>query len=90
LLVQGSVFTGNRMALAAKDLSIAYVMGNRFQENGIVFGAYRKKPIYGGARIVRLPNEYQANDRDTEQDEHSAVEASGTLDAQARRIFGMP
>lgn len=90
LLVRGSTFTGNRMALAAKDLSIAYVMDNRFLENGIILGAYRKKPIYGGARIVRLPNDYRDNGRDTEQDEHSAVEAAGTLDEQARRIFGMP
>jgi Right handed beta helix region len=41
LLVRGSRFEGNRVALVAKDLSIAYAEGNVFVENQVVFGAYR-------------------------------------------------
>lgn len=90
LLVVRSRFVSNRLALASKDLSVAYVSGNVFTGNEIVFGAYRKKPIYGGARVMRYTNEYRDNTRDQEVDELSAVVARDSLDSATRRMFGMP
>lgn len=90
LLVTGSRFLSNRLALASKDLSVAYVAGNSFIGNEIVFGAYRKKPIYGGARVMRYANDYRDNTRDQEVDELSAVVARDTLEAATRKMFGMP
>ena len=87
LLVRASRFQGNRMALAAKDLSIAYVEGNVFLDNTIVFGAYRKKPIYGGARVVRYANEYVGNGKDQEVDSLSAVVQQEVLEEKVKKIF---
>lgn len=87
LLVRASRFEGNRMALAAKDLSIAYVEGNSFLENRVVFGAYRKKPIYGGARVMRYANEYVGNTSDQEVDELSAVVPQERLDEKVLKMF---
>ncbi|MCB9185076.1 MAG: right-handed parallel beta-helix repeat-containing protein [Flavobacteriales bacterium] len=87
LLVMDSRFEGNRLALASKDLSVAYVSGNTFRDNGIVFGAYRKKPIYGGARVMRYANAYEGNTRDQEVDDLSAVVARDTLEEATLRMF---
>jgi hypothetical protein len=85
LLVRDSRFEGNRLALAAKDLSVAYAEGNAFSGNEVVFGAYRKKPIYGGARVVRGRNEYAGNARELEADALSTV---GSVDALDERTLG--
>lgn len=90
LLVVGSRFDSNRLALASKDLSVAYVSGNIFTGNEIVFGAYRKKPIYGGARVMRYANEYRENTRDQEIDELSAVVSRDSLETETRKMFGLP
>ncbi|MBK7382009.1 MAG: right-handed parallel beta-helix repeat-containing protein [Flavobacteriales bacterium] len=87
LLVRGSRFEGNRLALAAKDLSIAYVEGNIFTGNRIIFGAYRKKPIYGGARVMRYANEYSGNEKEQELDSLSAVVPKEVLGADVIGIF---
>ncbi|MBK8499140.1 MAG: CotH kinase family protein [Flavobacteriales bacterium] len=87
LLVRASRFVGNRMALAAKDLSIAYVEGNVFLDNAIVFGAYRKKPIYGGARVMRYANEYVNNGKEQEVDAMSNVVHADALDEKTLRMF---
>lgn len=89
LLVMGSRFQANGSALVAKDLSIAYASDNAFIGNRTVFAAYRKKPIYGGARVVRYRNLLDANAQEQQADELSAiVEASG-LDEKVRRMFGL-
>ncbi len=88
LLVRGSRFEGNRMALAAKDLSIAYVEGNTFIDNRIIFGAYRKKPIYGGGRVMRYANEYVGNGKEQEVDALSAVVTQEKLDEKVLKTFG--
>ena len=88
LMVRGSRFEGNRLAIAAKDLSIAYVEGNTFIENKIVFGAYRKKPIYGGARVMRYANEYVGNIKEQEVDELSAIVPQEKLDEKVLKTFG--
>lgn len=88
VLVRASRFQGNRLALASKDLSIAYAQDNTFVDNGIVFGAYRKKPIYGGARVMRGANEYVGNGREQEVDELSAV-VQQELDAKTLKAFGV-
>ncbi|HRH37020.1 MAG TPA: right-handed parallel beta-helix repeat-containing protein, partial [Flavobacteriales bacterium] len=90
VLVRNSRFEGNRLALAAKDLSIAYVEGNVFEGNAIVFGAYRKKPIYGGARVMRYANEYTGNTKEQEVDELSAVVTADVLDEKVLKAFPAP
>lgn len=89
LLVRASRFEGNRMALAAKDLSIAYVEGNVFLDNRVIFGAYRKKPIYGGARVMRYGNEYVANGSEQEVDELSAVVPQERLEEKVLKMFSV-
>lgn len=89
LLAMDSHFEGNAAALVAKDLSIAYASGNRFEDNGIAFAAYRKKPIYGGARLVRYANALDANARDEQVDAHSAIVTEAALSEKVRRMFGL-
>jgi hypothetical protein len=89
LLAMDSRFEGNAAALVAKDLSIAYASGNRFEDNGIAFAAYRKKPIYGGARLVRYANVLDANARDEQADAHSAIITEAALNEKVRRMFGL-
>ena len=88
LLVRGSRFQQNRTAIAAKDLSIAFVEGNTFLDNGIVFGAYRMKSIYGGARVMRYANEYVGNGKEQEVDTLSAIMPQEQLEAKVLKAFG--
>ena len=51
------LFVGNRVGhsatgVAVKDLSTAYLYDNRFEENRRDVRAYRKKPFFGGGRVV--------------------------------------
>ena len=51
------LFVSNRfghsaIGVAVKDLSTAYLYDNRFKENGRDLRAYRKKPFFGGGRVV--------------------------------------
>ncbi|MBK6832552.1 MAG: right-handed parallel beta-helix repeat-containing protein [Flavobacteriales bacterium] len=88
LLVRGSRFEHNRTAIAAKDLSIAFVEGNTFLDNGIVFSAYRMKPIYGGAQVMRYANEYVGNGKEQEVDALSAIMPQEQLEAKVLKAFG--
>ncbi|MBK8226854.1 MAG: right-handed parallel beta-helix repeat-containing protein [Flavobacteriales bacterium] len=90
VLAMDSRFDGNAAALVSKDLSVAFASGNRFTGNGVAFAAYRKKPIYGGARLVRYTNVLEANARDEQADEQSAIITEAVLDEKVRRMFGMP
>lgn len=90
LLVMDSRFEGNASGLVAKDLSVAYASGNRFTGNKTAFAAYRKKPIYGGARLVRYANELDANARDEHADEYSAIVQERVLEEKLRSMFGLP
>jgi hypothetical protein len=90
LLAMDSRFDGNASALVAKDLSVAYASGNRFIGNGVAFAAYRKKPIYGGARLVRYANVLEANARDEQVDAQSAIVTEAVVDEKVRRMFGTP
>ena len=52
-----ALFVSNRfgdstIAVAVKDLSTAYLYDNRFEENRRDVRAYRKKPFFGGGRVV--------------------------------------
>jgi len=87
LLVRRSHFQGNTIALAAKDLSTAHVMDNVFVDNALVFGAYRKKDIYGGARIITYANTYTGNKRQEEVDELSKVDQAVRPDASVMEQF---
>ena len=87
LLVRRSVFEGNNQGVVAKDLSIAHVIDNTFTDNRTVFAAYRKKPIYGGARVLRYPNSYVNNGRDQEVDGLSAVVTADSLPAKVLDTF---
>ena len=89
LFVRRSKFEGNKLALAAKDLSIAYVQDNVFTANTTVFGAYRKKPIYGGARVMRYANEYIDNAQDQQVDALSAVVPQDHMEPKVLAIFGL-
>ena len=89
LLVRRSIFEGNRLALAAKDLSIAYVQDNFFTANTTVFAAYRKKPIYGGARVMRYANEYIDNAQEQQVDALSAVVPQDRMEPKVLAIFGL-
>lgn len=88
LLARGSRFELNGTAIAAKDLSIAFVEGNTFLDNNIVFGAYRMKTIYGGARVMRYANEYVGNGKEQEVDELSAIMPQEQLEAKVLKAFG--
>lgn len=88
LLVRRSHFEGNTIALAAKDLSTVHVLDDVFVGNALVFGAYRKKDIYGGARIVAYTNTYTGNTRQQDVDELSKVEQAERPDAAVLQQFG--
>ena len=90
LLVIDSRFEGNASALVAKDLSIAYASNNAFTGNKVAFAAYRKKSIYGGARVVRYANTLLANVQEQQADEHSAIMLEALMDEKVRRMFGLP
>ena len=52
-----ALFVSNRfgdsaIGVAVKDLSTAYLYDNRFEENRRDVRAYRKKPFFGGGRVV--------------------------------------
>ncbi|MBL7981024.1 MAG: hypothetical protein JNL52_04360 [Flavobacteriales bacterium] len=87
LLVRTSQFDGNAHGVVAKDLSIAHVIDNVFTDNGLVFAAYRKKPIYGGARLMRYPNVYNGDQRQQEVDAFSEVTSVERMDEKVLRIF---
>lgn len=87
LLVRRSVFEGNNQAVVAKDLSIAHVIDNIFTDNLTVFAAYRKKPIYGGARVLRYANSYVNNGREQDVDGLSTVLPADSLPAKVLGTF---
>jgi len=88
VLMRNNRFEGNRLAIAAKDLSVVYVYGNTFRDNAVVLGAYRKKPIYGGARLVLGTNVYEGNARDRDVDPHSSIVQQDSLNADVLKLFG--
>ena len=45
-------FSHSAIGVAVKDLSTAYLYDNRFEENRRDVRAYRKKPFFGGGRVV--------------------------------------
>lgn len=91
LLVVGSRFMHNRAAIVAKDLAIAYAFGNVISGSDVAFAAYRKKPVFGGARVVRYAdNVLTGNAREAEADEGSAIISEAAPDEKVRRMFGLP
>ena len=89
ILLSGSRFNGNKVALGVKDLSIAHVDGCVFVENALVFSVQAKKAIHGGARLIVYANEFTGNARDREVDGLSTVVAKALLDAEVRSSFGL-
>lgn len=89
VLVTACTFTGDRLALAVKDLSIAHVDACEFIENSTVFGVYRKKPIHGGARLLLYSNTFTGNTRDREVDAFSAILQKDVLDPKVKLDFGL-
>lgn len=91
VLVLGSRFKDNGAAIVAKDLAIAYAAGNEISGSAVAFAAYRKKPIFGGARVVRYAdNTLTGNAREAEADALSAIVVEPMLDEPVRRMFGLP
>ncbi|MFN6114315.1 MAG: right-handed parallel beta-helix repeat-containing protein [Flavobacteriales bacterium] len=89
LLVRNSRFEGNARGVVAKDLSIAHVIDNVFTDNGLVFAAYRKKPIYGGARLLRYANVFDGNRQEQETDALSEVVSVARMDDKVLRAFAV-
>jgi acetylornithine/succinyldiaminopimelate/putrescine aminotransferase len=89
VLVLGSTFEGNRLALAVKDLSVAHVSGNTFKENATVFGVYRKKAIHGGAVLMLYSNEFVDNTKERDVDALSRIEQKDAPDAKVWAQFGV-
>lgn len=87
VLVRNNRFEGNRLAIASKDLSVVYVHDNTFTANALVFGAYRKKAIYGGAHLMLGTNVYAGNAKDREVDMFSEVVPQDSLNAETLKIF---
>jgi hypothetical protein len=49
-VIVNSTLTGSKIGIAVKDLSSAKVHSGSFYGNGTAVSAYRKKPMFGGAR----------------------------------------
>ncbi|HMC97146.1 MAG TPA: right-handed parallel beta-helix repeat-containing protein, partial [Flavobacteriales bacterium] len=88
VLVRNNRFEGNRLAIASKDLSVVYVQDNTFTGNAIVFGVYRKKPIYGGAHLMLGTNVYEGNTKERDVDALSEIVPQDSLKAEVLKAFG--
>lgn len=89
VLVTDCAFTANTLGIASKDLSIVHVDRCTFTDNRTVLAAYRKKPIYGGARLYLYGNTFIGNTTDREVDTLSAVMQKDALDERVRTAFGV-
>jgi hypothetical protein len=57
VLLCGNTFSGNRLGVAVKDLSRAYLVDNSFSRNVQDIHAYQKKNIFGGGFVYLQPHQ---------------------------------
>jgi pectate lyase len=51
VLIYENNFLNNNSAITVKDLSKAYVLNNKFNDNIVDVSAYKKKQIFGGGSV---------------------------------------
>ena len=59
--IRKSQFSGNKNAITAKDLSVGTIDDCTFIKNELVFHLYRKKVIFGGAKLTVGKNNFIEN-----------------------------
>ena len=82
-------FRNNGLAMAVKDLSVAYADRNTFVGNRIVFGVYQKKPVFGGGHLTVYTNTLEGNGTEREVDSQSKIVSSMKVDEKVEKAFNL-
>ncbi len=89
VIVLGSTFDHDHLAIAVKDLSVAHVDASTFTNNERVFAVYQKKPVFGGAFLTLYNNTFTDNAHEREVDKSSTIITREEHDATVWRSFGL-
>jgi hypothetical protein len=70
--LEGNQFSANRLAIAVKDGSKAWLRDNRFDQNAMGVFAYKKRKAFGGAEVLWAADSHAERPAALFADEHSA------------------
>ncbi len=89
VLVMGSRFTGNHIALDVSDLAVMHATRDRIEGSDVVYFVHRSSPVLSGGHLTVHANELANNVQERDLDDFSTLVVAERPDPALTALFGV-